>query len=354
MTGLQQRLRTASVQAGLESLEIDVVDQALPPANPVLRPQSTIILTALVFSLLGGIVVAFLMESLDTGLRSIAEIESITELPSLAIIPRARRSSADQAGTLIDGAAQYQHSDAAEVAVCRGVPFAAHVAAALDCRASAEVHCVYQRYAIGRQDDGGEQSGGILAQRDTRVLLIDGDLRRPNIHHRFGLNGKVGLTTVLTGATKLEETVQHVPEIPNLDILPSGPVPPFPTEMLSSEAMEAILKRCGELYDYVVIDSPPILSVTDGVILARAGGCGRAGGASRQVEQACGAAGQGHSAALGCADYRYCAECCGSEFAGVLRVLRVLGILVLERGFRELGVAEGLGDEARKSGETER
>ena len=109
----------------------------------------------------------------------------------------------------------------------------------------------------------------ILAQRDTRVLLIDGDLRRPNIHHRFGLNGKVGLTTVLTRATTLEETVQNVPEIPNLDILPSGPVPPFPTEMLSSGAMEAVLKRCAELYDYVVIDSPPILSVTDGVILSR-------------------------------------------------------------------------------------
>src|ERR1700678_1779656 len=97
---LQQRLRTASVQSGLESLEIDVVDKALPPANPVLRPQSTIILTTLVFSLLGGIIIAFLLESLDTGMRSIAEIESITELPSLAIIPRARRASVDQAGTL--------------------------------------------------------------------------------------------------------------------------------------------------------------------------------------------------------------------------------------------------------------
>src|SRR5580704_1445434 len=97
---LQQRLRTATVQSGLESMDIEIVDQALPPAAPVLRPQSTVILTALVFGVLAGIVVAFLMESLDTGLRSIAEIESITELPSLAIIPRARRTSADQAGTL--------------------------------------------------------------------------------------------------------------------------------------------------------------------------------------------------------------------------------------------------------------
>ena len=60
-----------------------------------------------------------------------------------------------------------------------------------------------------------------------------------------------------------------MPEVPNLDILPSGPVPPFPTEMLSSEAMAALLAHCGEIYTHVVIDSPPILSVTDGVMLAR-------------------------------------------------------------------------------------
>jgi polysaccharide biosynthesis transport protein len=266
---LQQRLRTASVQSGLESLEIDVVDKALPPANPVLRPQSTVILTALVFSLLAGIVVAFLMESLDTGLRSIAEIESITELPSLAIIPRARRSSVDQAGTLTTaqrniGILTQPKSQFAEA-------FRSLRTSLLLSTTGHPPKFIVLTSATPSEGKTTAASNlaAILAQRDTRVLLIDGDLRRPNIHHRFGLNGKIGLTTVLTGATTLEESVQHVPEIPNLDILPSGPVPPFPTEMLSSGAMEAILKRAGELYDYVVIDSPPILSVTDGVILAR-------------------------------------------------------------------------------------
>jgi polysaccharide biosynthesis transport protein len=266
---LQQRLRTASVQSGLESLEIDVVDKALPPANPVLRPQSTVIITALVFSLLGGIVVAFLMESLDTGLRSIAEIESITELPSLAIIPRARRSSVDQAGTLTTaqrniGILTQPKSQFAEA-------FRSLRTSLLLSTTGHPPKFIVLTSATPSEGKTTAASNlaAILAQRDTRVLLIDGDLRRPNIHHRFGLNGKIGLTTVLTGATTLEESVQHVPEIPNLDILPSGPVPPFPTEMLSSGAMEAILKRAGELYDYVVIDSPPILSVTDGVILAR-------------------------------------------------------------------------------------
>src|SRR5205807_6300474 len=109
----------------------------------------------------------------------------------------------------------------------------------------------------------------ILAQGDARVLLIDADLRRPNVHHRFGMNAKLGLTTLLTGATTLEEAVQRVPEVPNLEILVSGPVPPFPTEMLSSAAMNDLLEYCGQVYTHVIIDSPPILSVTDGVILAR-------------------------------------------------------------------------------------
>jgi succinoglycan biosynthesis transport protein ExoP len=266
---LQQRLRTASVQSGLESLEIDVVDKALPPANPVLRPQSTMIMTALAFSLVAGIVISFLMESLDTGLRSIAEIESITELPSLAIIPRARRSSADQARTLTTaqrniGILTQPKSQFAE-------SFRSLRTSLLLSTAGHPPKFIVLTSATPSEGKttAATNLAAILAQRDTRVLLIDGDLRRPNIHHRFGLNGKIGLTTVLTGATKLEETVQGVPEIPNLDILPSGPVPPFPTEMLSSGAMDAILRRCGEIYDYVVIDSPPILSVTDGVILAR-------------------------------------------------------------------------------------
>jgi polysaccharide biosynthesis transport protein len=266
---LRERLRTAGVQAGLESLEIDVVDQALPPANPVLKPQSTIILTTVIFSLLGGIVVAFLMESLDTGMRSIAEIESITELPSLAIVPRGRRTSAEQASTLTTaqrniGVLTQPKSQFTEA-------FRSLRTSLLLSTTGHPPKIIVLTSATPSEGKTTAASNlaAILAQRDTRVLLIDGDLRRPNIHHRFGMNGKIGLTTVLTGATTLEETVQVVPEIPNLDILPSGPIPPFPAEMLSSDAMAALLKRCGDLYSYVVIDSPPILSVTDGVILSR-------------------------------------------------------------------------------------
>jgi polysaccharide biosynthesis transport protein len=266
---LRERLRTAGVQAGLESLEIDVVDPALIPASPLLRPQSSIIITSLVFSLLGGIILAFLLESLDTGMRSVAEIENITELPSLAIVPQARRTSAEQASTLTTahrniGVLTQPKSQFAE-------SFRSLRTSLLLSTTGHPPRIIVLTSATPSEGKTTIASNlaTILAQRDTRVLLIDGDLRRPNIHHRFGMTGKIGLTTVLTGSTTLEETVQVVPEIPNLDILPSGPIPPFPAEMLSSDAMSALLKRCAQLYSYVVIDSPPILSVTDGVILSR-------------------------------------------------------------------------------------
>ena len=266
---LLQRLRTAGVEAGLESLEIDVVDNAMLPASPVLQPTSSLVLTTMIFAVLGGIVVAFVLESLDTGLRSIAEIESITELPSLAIIPRARRPSADQSSSL--STAQRNISVLTQPKSQFAESFRSLRTSLL--LSTAGHPPKYLLFTSATPSEGKTTTASnlacVLAQSNQKVLIIDADLRRPNVHHRFGLNGRIGLTTVLTGGSKLEETVQTVPEVPNLWVLPSGPVPPFPTEMLSSEPMQALLKHCGEIYDFVVIDSPPILSVTDGVILAR-------------------------------------------------------------------------------------
>ncbi|WP_263409573.1 GumC family protein [Terriglobus tenax] len=266
---LLQRLRAAGIQAGLESLEIDVVDQALIPAAPSLQSQTSIIIVTLIFSLFGGIIVAFLLESLDTGLRSIAEVEALTELPALAIIPRSRRTVSE----LPSGMSVTQ--------VNMGVltmPKSQFAEAFRSLRTSillaTSPHPPRTILFTSATPSEGKTTCAtnlscILAQRETKVLLIDADLRRPSVHHRFGLNGKVGLSTVLTGATTLEEAVQQVSDVPNLDILPSGPVPPFPTEMLSSDGMQSLLQEAKEKYTHVVIDSPPILSVTDGVILGR-------------------------------------------------------------------------------------
>jgi len=223
----------------------------------------------MLFALIGGIILAFLMESLDTGLRSIAEIESVTELPSLAIIPRARKVGGDTQEKLT--IAQRNVSVLMQPKSHFAESFRSLRTSLLLSTAGAPPKIILITSATPSEGKTTTATNiaAVLAQRDTRVLLIDADLRRPTVHHRFGLAGKTGLTTVLTGATSLQAAVQNVPEIPNLDILPSGPVPPFPTEMVGSEVMTQLLKTCAGIYSHVVIDSPPILSVTDGVILAR-------------------------------------------------------------------------------------
>lgn len=267
--GLSDRLRTAEVQAGLESLEIDVVDQAVPPAWPTLQPAATIILIRIFLGLLAGIIIAFLLENLDTGLSGISEIEHVTGLPSLAIVPRSRRLAPEQTRSM---------STAQRNITVLTMPKSQFAEAFRSLRTSLMLSSAGRPPKIilitSATPSEGKTTAAtnlacVLAQRETRVLLMDIDLHRPSVHHRFGLNGKIGLTTVLTGSTTLEEAVQRVPEVPNLDILPSGPVPPFPTEMLASEAMSALLERCAGIYTHIVMDSPPILPVTDGVLMAR-------------------------------------------------------------------------------------
>ncbi len=266
---LQTRLRTAGITAGLESLDIESVDKAYPPASPTITPKSQIVLTSTSLGIIAGILLAFLLESLDSGLRSIAEIESITELPSLAIVPRAKRATSEQIASM--------------TTVERNVsvlmqPKSQFTEAFRSLRTALMLSVVGREpklilFTSATPSEGKTTTATnlavILSQRGTRVLLIDADLRRPNVHHRFGLNAKLGLSTVLSGQTRLADSVQRVTEVPGLDILASGPVPPFPTEMLSSEAMSNVLREAGATYTHVVIDSPPVLSVTDGVVLSR-------------------------------------------------------------------------------------
>jgi capsular exopolysaccharide synthesis family protein len=209
------------------------------------------------------------MDSLDTGLRTIAEVESVTELPSLAVIPRARKLSVEQGVSLTT-----PEKNLAVLSQSKSQFAESFRALRTSLLLSTTGHPPKFILLTSATPSEGKTTlatnlACVLAQGDAHVLLIDADLRRPSVHHRFGMTGKVGLTTVLTGASSLEKAVQNVSEVPNLDILPAGPMPPFPTEMLSSDAMDSLLQHCGEVYTHVLIDTPPILSVTDGVVLAR-------------------------------------------------------------------------------------
>lgn len=266
--GLLQRLRTAGIQAGLESTEIDIIDTAVPPVAPSLQSRSSMMLVDTLTMLVFGIVIAFVLDSLDTGIRTVAQIEALSGLPSMALIPRTRRSPAEMSqlspllrtlGVLASPKSQFAES------------FRALRTSLLLSVAGHEPKVVLLTSATPAEGKTtvSVNLACVLAQRGVRVLLIDADLRRPTVHHRFALNGKVGLTSVLTGRVSLQDAVQGIPELPTLHVLVSGPVPPFPTEMLGSDVMRRVLEEARGIYTHIVMDSPPLLSVTDSVVLAR-------------------------------------------------------------------------------------
>ncbi|MGF7046858.1 capsular exopolysaccharide synthesis family protein [Paenibacillus sp. DS2015] len=106
-----------------------------------------------------------------------------------------------------------------------------------------------------------------FAQANKRVLLIDADLRKPSQHHIFGKSNRSGLTSALFKQKELSEVIQQS-NTENLSIIHAGPTPPNPSELLSSKQMAALLATTREMFDVIIIDTPPILSVTDAQIVA--------------------------------------------------------------------------------------
>ncbi|WP_462410335.1 CpsD/CapB family tyrosine-protein kinase [Neobacillus sp. Marseille-QA0830] len=106
-----------------------------------------------------------------------------------------------------------------------------------------------------------------FSQLGKKVLLVDADLRKPTVHHTFGVNNLFGFTNVLTKQKTLEKTILETEE-QDLFILTSGPIPPNPAELLSSKSMEQFIEEAKEYFDYIIFDTPPLLAVADPQILA--------------------------------------------------------------------------------------
>lgn len=107
----------------------------------------------------------------------------------------------------------------------------------------------------------------VFAQQGKRVLLVDSDLRKPTVHYSFRIDNHIGLTNVLTKQEKLERATRETDQ-ENLYVLPSGPIPPNPAELLGSKAMDQFINDAQGLFDVVVFDTPPVLAVTDGQVLS--------------------------------------------------------------------------------------
>jgi polysaccharide biosynthesis transport protein len=264
--GLQQRLQEASIMSGLHSTAIHVVDNADTPVYPS-RPRSRVNLAlGAGLGLILGISLAVIFEAMDTNLKTIGEIEQGLQLPLLAAIP-----SVDAEHLL---PAKFR-----EHAVTRGGSAWSKIAESLrGMRTSILLSSPGSppkviMIASTRPAEGKSSVAALtaitFALNGAKILLIDADLRRPAIHMRFKVGKGLGLSSVLSGKASLHEAVAAWPDLPNLHLLSSGPVPPLPSELLGSRQMEDLLKQTRQEYDFVIMDTPPVLAVTDASILGR-------------------------------------------------------------------------------------
>jgi len=283
--GLLQRLKEAGISSGLKASNIRIVDSAEPPKKPA-RPSLLLNLALAVVLGLGlGVGAAFVQEHLDNSLKTSEDVERFLGLPALALIPAVEsldgrqgsvygRHGAKLLGSGHNASATvpprwYRIDGTSEQHSALGEAFRSLRTSVLLSTADRPPRTLL---VTSSQPSEGKTTISVnlaisLAQLGQRVLLIDGDMRRPSVRKVFELENNLGLVSCLAGQQNWRAAVQPS-GMENLDALVSGPVPPNPAELLSSERMRAVLGEAKTEYHFVVVDSPPLLNVADSRILA--------------------------------------------------------------------------------------
>jgi capsular exopolysaccharide synthesis family protein len=250
----------------VESTPVGTLDvgQVIKPAETPAQPDSPQLLRngllALVAGLFAGIGIALLEERLGDKLRGRADLESYARAPVLGVLPRIK--SRLLRGGLVTETAPHSIAGEAYRTLRTGLLMAAN-------RRSPKTVVIT---SPGRQEGKSTITANlaiVLSQAGKRVIAVSGDLRRPTLAELFGVSDTVGLTNVLAGEiTAADALIPVASETPTLRLLPTGPLPSNPTELLESEALRVLLSYLREASDCVLIDAPPYLDVADAAVLA--------------------------------------------------------------------------------------
>ena len=278
---LLAHLKDANVSAGLRATNIHVIDRAVPPTAPIRPDKMRNIMFALAAGLGLGVALALTREALDNSIKSAQEIEKLTDLPTLAIVPIAQ----PHAG-MIGGESSHakrlplMNQDsrvppALSVIKKPGAPISeAYRALRTSVLLSTADRPPQVLLVTSSQPGEGKTVTALnlaltMAQKGGRVLLMDADMRRPGIAKALQMVLNKGLSGILTGAYEYgPELLAKIERADGLSLLPSGPIPPNPAELLCSMKMEGLIKRLRQDFDQVIIDSPPVLPITDPTILS--------------------------------------------------------------------------------------
>lgn len=278
---LLKHLKDANVSAGLRATNIRVIDQASVPSAPIRPNRTRNIEFGLAAGLILGIALAFTREALDNSIKNAQEIEKLTSLPTLSIIPLGSTPVLRKSRLLHFGNGHNGHSNglgsAIEMAVLKK-PGAAISEAYRALRTSVLLSTADRPPQVllitSSQPSEGKTATALnlavtLAQKGSRVLIIDSDLRRPGMAKALGVRNENGLSEILTSVREYDEKLlQRVEGLDTLFLLPAGPYPPNPAELLCSLKMESLLAHLRKRFDHIILDSPPVLPITDATILS--------------------------------------------------------------------------------------
>jgi capsular exopolysaccharide synthesis family protein len=279
--GLLQRMKEAGVSAGLKSNNIHIVDPAKPPRQPYKPNKMLNLALGLMAGLILGVGLAFFVEHLDSSVKTPDDIDRYIKLPSLGVIPSMasllpssrRRQLAATAGGNGKGVSDLQKVELITYHDTKSLISEAY----RNLRTSVLLSSGSGRppktlLVTSSQAGEGKTTTAVniaitLSQTGEKVILLDCDMRNPRVHKVIGLENAQGMSTFLSGNSDLSSLIQQS-DIPNLFAVSAGRVPPNPAELLGSQRMKQGLALLDEYFDHIVIDTPPVLSVTDARILS--------------------------------------------------------------------------------------
>ena len=261
---LIKRFKETSLTEDMRTGNIRIIDRAEVPRHPVKPKKRLNILLAIIVGLVTGIGLAFFFEYLDNTVRIPEDVRSHLNIPYLGHIPAIAVDGNSDGGERSELVTLHSPRCAASEA-CRGI------------RTSILFSSAESTPQVILVSSSGPQEGKTItttnlaitmAQSGSKVIILDCDMRRPRIHEIFQLSGEKGLSNILAGDCNVTEAVAHT-RIPNLDTIICGPIPPNPSELLGSSRMTRLLDILRKHYARIIIDSSPIVAVTDSVILVR-------------------------------------------------------------------------------------
>jgi len=272
---LLTKVKDAAVSAGLRANNVHLVDRAMAPSLPVRPRKARNIAIGLLVGLLLGTTLAFLQDVMDTSIKSTDDVERSIAEPVLGVIPSvrsngfskalfSRQTPANGGGNKVEWAVLKQPTSVLAESY-KALRTAVLLSSAP--RPPQAVLLTSTHPFEGKTSTAFNLAVG-LAQIGKRVLFIDADMRQHAHKRVVSTNGHPGLSSILTGAGPMEQSLLQLPDLPAFWLLPTGPQSPNPSDLLSSQAMHDLLAALRGRFDHIVVDTPPVLMVTDATVLS--------------------------------------------------------------------------------------